>query len=235
MFSGKQSECSANASYVRLRESMDDPANNITKEYEASSFVSTLSPNLMNRSTYAVRNFVMLNKQVVVIDDIIDNSNAKYDFAFIYDAFIIDTIDVDDKSIVHRVMEARSKLVNIIMSISNIIRDLAKIVGEYVKDPICEVIVTTNGNRIARLPIYSFPFTGMPKDPIVRSSLTYSSLSFRLYPDIGKHCIHLRGATLSGEWSRALIEDFYMPEYNVVSWSGMLVPPSLFKKLSLDS
>ena len=47
--------------------------------------------------------------------------------------------------------------------------------------------------------------------------------------------IHLRGATLSGEWSRALIEDFYMPEYNVVSWSGMLVPPSLFKNPSLDS
>lgn len=223
LFSKKQSEYLRNDFYDSICADMNNPDNDVTEEYEYECSADLLPMKDMDKMFYlfyCMQTHPRGDTRLFVIKNIVECQESFIPLAYCVN--IIDMIDVD-KDVTHNAKQAMDTLVGTIAHESNIITNLAKIIGEYAREPICIVSLKSDSYELFRSPVYSFPFTGIPKDPIMRGSILFSRVTLEFSGNIvKKYYMHMRGCML--KISNHTISSYYLPGYDAISMNNVIHP-----------
>jgi hypothetical protein len=182
--------------------------------------IETKQKHKLKRSEYVVirayaakSGFAMIKGSEVPRCDVINTRT--------YDAFILDSMDDNDETFASREPTAISEISSAIETVSGI----SAIIWHYAREPICMVTIHAGGSEILTLPVYEFPFTGFPKDPIPRKSCVYHSIRIKTQPELRNILIKRRNIMFKNE---GRMDDFtklsYIKGYDVVTVAGMWMP-----------
>jgi hypothetical protein len=232
-----------NEDYEWLCAQVNDPNNDVTADYESSDpnidaeafangvreiqnsyLVHTFNvikpKHQLARKEYALVRAYASKSRIAIIRDVQIPENGNAIEPQSSDAFVIESMNDTDGIFASRDPSA----ILAISDITGILADISAIIWHYAREPICMVTIYAGGLEILTLPVYEFPFTGFPKDPIPRKSCVYHSIRIKTQPKLKNISIKRRNIMFKNE---TVMNDFtkpsYIAGYDVVTIAGMWV------------
>lgn len=234
-----------NERYEWLQQQVKNPENDVTDDYEstdpnvdayalskakfqiyrdpANTHTAALANGLKPKSELGRTGYVLVRaygakSHVAIIKEIETPSYAVLDTQT-YDAFIIDGVN----DIENAFPDVEPDAVLAIASVANVIPELGKLVWGYAREPICTVTLTVGGENIFSAPIYSFPFSDFPSDPIPGLSLIYQQLRLEFNPPLKKFTVNRRSIMVKNGPCNEFGTPLWLPGYDAVAKSGCLM------------
>jgi len=223
----------------------DDPENDVTADFESADpnvdadILATCANNIrttnapswrmldkslikpkseLDRAGYARIRSYGSKSGIVVIKDTYRSEYGGCLDTQIYDAFVIDAVDDVLGVFLHR----DSSAIADIKSATSIMCDLASVIWLYAREPICSITVIVGDIDILTMPVYSFPFFGLPKTMVPMLTLTFQSFRLEFNPQISNISINQRGIMVkNGLYDDLGMKMTYIPGYDAIAASGM--------------
>jgi hypothetical protein len=197
-------------------------ANEIKRSYYCGSYAAYIrcgkQKSGLTPDTYACIRSYGSKSGIAVIRD---TCNPKYGDCLdtqSYEALIIDAVN-DVNGVFPR--NEPIAMANIEVATS-IMGDLASIIWLYAREPICTITVNVGGVDILTMPVYSFPFLGLPKAPVPMMTLAFHQFKIKFDPPMTNFSISQRGIMVKNGPNLELVQHLiYIPGYDAVAVEGM--------------